>query len=204
MPSPTDRPANADTHRAPRLGVLLSGGGRTLVNLADRIRDGRLSAEIVCVIADRPQALGIARAEERGIPAECLRDNAAIWARLHEAKVDLVLLCGYLRLLPIDHDFAGRVLNIHPSLLPAHGGKGMHGHHVHEAVLAARDAESGCTVHVCTDEYDRGPIVMQQRVPVLPIDTPDSLAARVFAAECEAYPNAIEKHWRELQATSAN
>ena len=70
-------------------------------------------------------------------------------------------------------------------------------------VLAARDAESGCTVHVCTDEYDRGPIVLQQRVPVLPIDTPDSLAARVFAAECEAYPLAIEKRWRELQATTA-
>lgn len=203
MPSPTDRPANADTRRAPRLGVLLSGGGRTLVNLADRIRDGRLAAEIVCVIADRPQALGLARAEERGIRAECLRDNAAIWARLRAAKVDLVLLCGYLRLLPIDREFAGRVLNIHPSLLPAHGGKGMHGHHVHEAVLAARDAESGCTVHVCTDEYDRGPIVLQQRVPVLPIDTPDSLAARVFAAECEAYPLAIEKRWRELQATTA-
>jgi phosphoribosylglycinamide formyltransferase 1 len=202
MPSPVTG-ANPARHEVrPRLAVLLSGGGRTLVNLVERIRDGRLAARIACVMADRPQALGLVRAQEAGIDNECLRDNAAIWDRVRRARADLVLLCGYLRLLPIDPQFQGRVLNIHPSLLPAHGGKGMHGHHVHEAVLAAKDAESGCTVHVCTDEYDRGPIVLQQRVPVLPIDTPDSLAARVFAAECEAYPQAIEKRWREIAATT--
>ncbi len=189
----------ARTPLRPRLGVLLSGGGRTLVNLIERIKERRLDAEIACVIADRPQALGLVRAQEAGIQHACLKDNAAIWSMLDKARVDLVLLCGYLRLLPIQRGYEGRELNIHPSLLPAHGGKGMHGHHVHEAVLAAKDQESGCTVHVCTDEYDRGPIVLQQRVPVLPIDTVDSLAARVFAAECEAYPKAIELRWQQLQ-----
>ncbi len=201
MPSSVPGATAARHEVRPRLAVLLSGGGRTLVNLVGRIRQGRLAAEIVCVIADRPQALGLVRAQEAGIDHECLRDNAAIWERIRRAGADMVLLCGYLRLLPIDPQFVGRVLNIHPSLLPAYGGKGMHGHHVHEAVLAARESESGCTVHQCTDEYDRGPIVLQQRVPVLPIDTPDTLAARVFAAECEAYPQAIESRWRELAAS---
>jgi len=189
----------ARTPLRPRLGVLLSGGGRTLVNLIERIKERRLDADIACVIADRPQALGLVRAQEAGIEHACLKDNHDIWSMLDTARVDLVLLCGYLRLLPIQRGYEGRVLNIHPSLLPAHGGKGMHGHHVHEAVLAAKDQESGCTVHVCTDEYDLGPIVMQQRVPVLPMDTTDSLAARVFAAECEAYPKAIELRWQQLQ-----
>lgn len=185
--------------RAPRLGVLLSGGGRTLVNLIERIRNGRLDADIACVLADRPEALGLVRAQEASIPTYCTTDPATIYRHLRTHEVDLVCLCGYLRLLPIEEAFRSRVLNIHPSLLPAHGGKGMHGHHVHEAVLAQGDRESGCTVHVCTDEYDRGPIVLQQRVPVLPGDTASALAARVFAAECEAYPEAIERHWRALR-----
>ncbi len=182
----------------PRLGVLLSGGGRTLQNLIDRRSDGRLLADIVCVIADRSEALGLVRAEQAGLPALHLREPAAIWQELRRHKVDLVCLCGYLRLLPIERDFAGRVLNIHPSLLPRHGGKGMYGDHVHMAALQQGDTESGCTVHVCTDEYDRGPIVLQHKVPVLPGDTTQSLAARVFAAECEAYPAAIEQHWRAI------
>lgn len=197
MPTPAER---TKTLRAPRLGVLLSGGGRTLVNLVQRIRERRLDASIVCVIADRPQALGLVRAQEAGLPNYCLKEAGAIWRTLIEHRVDLVCLCGYLRLLPIEPSFAGRVLNIHPSLLPRHGGKGMHGHFVHEAVLASGDRESGCTVHECTDEYDRGPIVLQRAVPVVPGDTPDALAARVFAAECECYPEAIERHWRALHA----
>lgn len=186
--------------RGPRLGVLLSGGGRTLQNLIDRIAAGRLRAAIACVIADRDTAPGLQRAADAGLPHVFLRDPEAIWAELRAREVDLVCLCGYLRLLPIAADFAGRVLNIHPALLPRHGGKGMYGNRVHAAVLAAGDRESGCTVHVCDDRYDEGPIVLQQRVPVLPGDTVQSLAARVFAAECEAYPAAIEACWRELGA----
>jgi phosphoribosylglycinamide formyltransferase-1 len=182
----------------PRLGVLVSGGGRTLQNLIDRIGAGRLRAQIACVIADRQEAQGLQRAAAAGLAHACLSHPDAIWTMLRQHRVDLVCLCGYLRLLPIAADYRDRVLNIHPALLPAHGGKGMYGQHVHQAVLAAGDVESGCTVHLCTDEYDRGPVIAQQRVPVLPGDTPDSLAARVFAAECETYPAAIERHWRAL------
>jgi phosphoribosylglycinamide formyltransferase-1 len=179
--------------------VLLSGSGRTLQNLIDRIAARRLDAEIACVIADRELAFGLRRAADAGLPHHWLQDPDAIWRTLRAHRADLVCLCGYLRLLPIAGGFEGRVLNIHPALLPRHGGKGMYGHRVHEAVLAAGDRESGCTVHLCTDEYDRGPIVLQRRVPVLPGDTPDALAARVFAAECEAYPEAIERHWQTLR-----
>ncbi len=177
--------------RPPRLGVLLSGSGRTLQNLLDRERKGALAGTVVVVIADRPDTYGLTRAQAAGLPAFLERDATRTFALLRAHRVDLVCLAGYLRLLKIPPDFLGRVLNIHPALLPRFGGKGFYGHHVHEAVLAAGDAESGCTVHHCTDEYDRGAIVLQRRVPVLPGDTPDTLAARVFAAECEAYPEAI-------------
>ena len=185
--------------RTPRLGILLSGGGRTLQNLIDRIANQRLDASIACVISDRELAQGLQRAANADLPHWHLREPDAIWQTLRSTEVDLVCLCGYLRLLPIDPEFQGRVMNIHPSLLPAHGGKGMFGHYVHEAVLASGDRESGCTVHICDDQYDRGPILMQRRVPVLPGDTDATLAQRVFSAECEAYPEAIEQHWRDLQ-----
>jgi phosphoribosylglycinamide formyltransferase-1 len=187
---------------SPRLGVLLSGTGRTLQNLIDRIAAGRLHAEIACVISDRPGVLGLHRAEQAGLPAFLERDHGAIWRLLREHGADLVCLCGYLRLLPIEPDFHDRVLNIHPALLPAFGGKGFHGEAVHRAVLDSGARESGCTVHLCSDEYDRGQVVLQRRVPVLPGDTVTTLAARVFAAECEAYPDAIEQHWRALPGRS--
>lgn len=174
-----------------RLGVLLSGSGRTLQNLIDRIADGTLPAVIACVIADREQAYGLTRARAAGLPASVERDTEAIYATLRHHRVELLCLAGYLRLLPVAPDFAGRVLNIHPALLPKFGGKGFYGERVHRAVLAAGDNESGCTVHICDDHYDRGTILLRKRVPVLPDDTVETLAARVFAAECEAYPEAI-------------
>ncbi len=185
---------------APRLGILLSGSGRTLQNLIDRIADGRLHASVACVVSDQQDAFGLQRARHAGIPAFHQRDHGAIWRLLREHRIDLVCLCGYLRLLPIEPDFRDRILNIHPSLLPAFGGKGCYGDRVHQAVLQAQVPESGCTVHLCTDQYDRGPILLQERVPVLPGDTPATLAARVFAAECEAYPRAITAHWQRLTA----
>lgn len=187
----------------PRLAVLLSGSGRSLQNLLDRIADGRLHATIAGVASDRDDAFGLQRALDHGLDTRCLREASALWAWLLELDVDLIVLAGYLRLLPIVPEFAGRVLNIHPSLLPAHGGKGMYGDRVHAAVLAAGEVESGCTVHLCDDEYDRGRILLQARVPVHASDTPGTLAARVFAAECEAYPAAISLRWAELQAKSA-
>ena len=182
----------------PRLGVLLSGSGRTLQNLLDRIESGDLQACVAGVASDRDDAFGLQRAMEHGIGTRTLREPSAIWAWISELDCDLVLLCGYIRLLPIISEFDGRVLNIHPSLLPEFGGKGMYGQRVHAAVLAAGRKESGCTVHVCNNHYDDGRVLIQARVPVLPDDTPQSLGARVFAAECEAYPAAINMRWREL------
>jgi phosphoribosylglycinamide formyltransferase-1 len=182
-----------------RLGVLLSGTGRTLENLSECIRAGTVPAQIACVVSDRPGIRGLDLARQAGIPHYVEPESARIFEILREHGVDLVCLCGYLRLLDIPAEFAGRVLNIHPALLPKHGGKGYHGHHVHEAVLASGDSESGCSVHHCTAEYDQGPVLVQKRVPVEPGDTADTLAARVFEQECQAYPEAI-RLWIQQQS----
>lgn len=178
-----------------RLGVLLSGGGRTLQNLVDRIAEGSLDAEIRCVISDR-EAGGLERGRKAGIPAYVEAEAQRQFALLAEHGVELVCLAGYLRLVRIPPRWHGRVLNIHPALLPRHGGKGCYGERVHRAVLEAGDRETGCTVHFCDEEYDRGPVLLQRRVPVEPDDSLESLAERVFAAECEAYPDAI-RLWAE-------
>ena len=129
----------------------------------------------------------------RGAFADVAAFSEHVFEVCDAAGVDLVCLAGWLQLLQIPPRWAGRGLNIHPALLPKFGGQGMYGRRVHEAVLAAGERESGCTVHVVTDAYDAGPIVLQRRCPVLPGDTPDTLAARVFAQECEAYPEAIKR-----------
>ena len=187
------------------LAILLSGSGRTMVNLAQSIERGELDARIVLVIASRHDAGGIDKARQLGLPVHVVARKEypttedfsdAIWSLVRPAGVDLVCLAGFLSLLRIPKDFQVRVLNIHPALLPRYGGKGMYGHHVHEAVLAAGEKESGCTVHLCDDEYDRGEILVQRRCPVLPGDTPQTLAARVFEQECIAYPQAI-RLWQE-------
>jgi phosphoribosylglycinamide formyltransferase 1 len=184
-----------------RLAVLLSGGGTTLQNLVDRIGAGRLEAQIVQVISSRADAFGVERAKKANLPVaivtrkECA--NAAEFSQrvfdlVRRSQADLVCMAGFLQLLPIPADFRRRVLNIHPALLPDFGGKGMYGHHVHEAVLKSGAKTSGCTVHFADNEYDHGPIILQKTVPVLAGDTPDTLAARVFEQECEAYPEAIK------------
>lgn len=176
-----------------RLAVLVSGGGTTLQNLIDRIADGRLAARIVGVVSSRADAFGVERAKKSGLPVAVVdrKKPDQIWEAVRGFAPELVCLAGWLHLLPIPEDFRHRVLNIHPGLLPAFGGKGMYGRHVHEAVLNSGAKVSGCTVHFADDTYDTGPILVQKCVPVLDADTPDSLAARVFAAECEAYPEAI-------------
>lgn len=181
-----------------RLVALLSGGGTTLQNLIDRAAAGTLPARVVGAVSSRADAFGLTRAANAGIPtavveAKPKRDTfaAEVWDAVRAFAPDLVCLAGWLHLLPIPPDFRHRVLNIHPSLLPAFGGKGMYGHRVHEAVLEYGAKVSGCTVHFADDTYDTGPILVQKCVPVLSADTPDALAARVFAAECEAYPEAI-------------
>lgn len=178
-----------------RIVSLISGSGTTLQNLLDRN-----VGEIVGVIASAPGLGGIARAERAGVPVSVLQGSDRIFAQVREWRADLVCLCGWLKLLAIPADFEKRVLNIHPSLLPSFGGRGMYGRRVHEAVLASGATESGCTVHYADNTYDTGPILVQKRVPVLEGDTPESLAKRVFAAECEAYPEAIALAWNNLNA----
>jgi phosphoribosylglycinamide formyltransferase-1 len=179
----------------PTLCVLISGGGTTLQNFIDRIVAGTFAARIAGVVSSKPDTLGVERAKAAGLPVvvEPKGPNFAdrVWAAVRRFHPDYVCLAGWLHLLPIPADFRGRVLNIHPALLPKYGGKGMYGRHVHEAVLSAGEKESGCTVHFADDTYDTGPIVLQKQVPVLPGDSPEALAVRVFAAECEAYPEAI-------------
>jgi len=199
-----------------RLGVLISGGGSTLANLHARIADGRLpGATIAQVISSRAAVRGVEIARSAGLPLVVLRPrdfpdgrafSAAVAECLRAAQVNLVLLAGFLSLWHVPEDFAGRTLNIHPALLPRFGGRGMYGHHVHEAVLAAGERESGCTVHLVDEQYDHGPIVAQARVPVLPGDTPTSLAERVAAAERELYPavvRAVAEHGIEWLADFA-
>jgi phosphoribosylglycinamide formyltransferase 1 len=180
-------------HDPIRLVVLFSGGGTTLQNLIDRIADGLLAARIAGVVSSRADALGIERARKAGLPTVVVEKGnpERVWEAIRGFAPDLVCLAGWLNLLPIPDDFHHRVLNIHPALLPAFGGKGMYGRRVHEAVLAAGIRESGCTVHFADNTYDTGRILVQKRVPVVAGDTADALAARVFAAECAAYPEAI-------------
>jgi phosphoribosylglycinamide formyltransferase-1 len=181
------------------LAVTFSGGGRTVLNLLDRIEAGELDARIVLAVTDR-DCKGIARIEARSVAVIRIpwtkgttvdEYAASVWPSIEAAGTQLVCFCGFLRLLKIPDAWEDRVMNIHPALLPKFGGKGMWGDHVHRAVLEASEAESGCSVHFASNEYDKGPIIVQRRVPVLPDDTANSLAARVFLAECEAYPEAV-------------
>lgn len=183
----------------PRLAVLFSGGGRTVLNLIDRIEDGTLDARIDLAIAAREGLIGTQRLVDRGLEVGVARsgDESAetgdrrVCAWLDEARPDLVCLCGYLRLLELADWMHGRVMNIHPALLPRHGGRGMFGMGVHEAVLAAGETETGCSVHFVDDQYDHGPTILQRTCPVHDGDIAADLAERVFALECETYPRAI-------------
>lgn len=183
-----------------RLAVFVSGSGRTLENLLAWIADGRLSAEVVLVVSSREDVRGTAIAREAGLKTQVLdpreSSTADVSRRAFEAcrerGVALVVLGGYLHLLEIPSDYAGRVINIHPSLLPAFGGKGYHGAAVHRAVLARGCTISGCTVHLVDEIYDNGRVLAQRAVPVKPGDTAETLAGRVFAAECQLLPETIQ------------
>jgi phosphoribosylglycinamide formyltransferase 1 len=183
-----------------QLAVLISGSGTTLQNLIDRIGDGSLNAKIAVVVASRPGIGGIERARQAGLKCHVVdrREYSDIqeFSRLvfkicSDAKTDLICLAGWLSLLDIPPAFRGRVMNIHPALLPDFGGKGMFGRRVHQAVIDQGCKVSGCTVHFVDATYDTGPIILQRVCPVLEDDTPDSLAHRVFEEEKIAYPQAI-------------
>lgn len=183
-----------------RLAVLLSGNGTTLQNLLDRSVEGRMPAEVAIVVSSRADAYGLERARRAGIPAVAIprrgyadadRFNDALHAALEPYAVDLIVLAGFLSLFQPRRRYAGKVMNIHPALIPAFCGTGFYGRRVHEAVLASGVRLTGCTVHFADDEYDHGPIILQGTVPVLDDDTVDTLAARVQALENELYPEAI-------------
>ena len=194
------RPLSTPLARPIRLGVFISGGGTTLTNFVREIAAGRLHAEVSLVLASRADCGGIVKARQAGLDCQVVprRDFSTpeafsdeLFGRCRAAQVDLVTLAGFLSLLRIPEDFAGRVLNIHPALIPSFCGTGYYGHRVHEAVLQAGVKVSGCTVQFADNQYDQGPIILQRCVAVAEDDTPDTLAARVFEAECAAYPESI-------------
>jgi phosphoribosylglycinamide formyltransferase 1 len=173
-----------------RLVVLVSGTGRSLQNLIDLGASGRLPARIVHVVGSKPGIEALERAAKAGIETTVC-GAAEVTALVDRVNPDLVVMAGWLKHWPIPDRWVGRTINIHPSLLPAFGGKGLYGQRVHEAVLAAGVRESGCTVHFVTPEYDAGPVILQRTCPVLSGDTAGALATRVFAEELHALPEAV-------------
>ena len=181
-----------------RIAVLLSGSGTTLENLVSRIEVGTLDAEIAAVVATRADAFGLERARRYGLPAHAVprKDyadagafNEAIHAILDAAKPDLLVLAGFLSKLELRGYDA---MNIHPALIPAFSGQGFYGARVHRSVLESGVKLTGATVHFCNEEYDQGPIILQEPVPVLEDDTVETLAERVHQLEFELYPRAIQ------------
>lgn len=181
------------------MGVLIGPKSRgsnleALVKAGEKVGS---SFQVTSVVAPTPTSPGLVVSERYRVPSVVLEPGEAYGDRLLQALRDVQWIClaGYLRLLPSEvlNAFPGRVLNIHPSLLPKFGGKGMYGHHVHEAVLASGETETGCTVHRVTPEYDEGEILLQLRCPVNPEDTPESLAARVQELEHMAFPEALDR-----------
>jgi phosphoribosylglycinamide formyltransferase-1 len=186
-----------------RIGVLVSGGGSNLQAIIDAVNHQELPGNIAVVVSNKPGVFALERAKNRQIPTVVIDHrqygssrefSLAILRCLQEFRIDLVCLAGFLRILDplLIQEFRGRILNIHPALLPAFGGKGMYGHHVHEAVIASGAKFSGATVHLVTSETDIGPIVKQEIITVTDEDTADTLAAKVLQIEHRIYPEAIK------------
>jgi phosphoribosylglycinamide formyltransferase-1 len=181
-----------------RIAILASGSGTNAQRLVEHFQD-HPAASVVLIGCDQPGAGVLQRAWDLGVPAFLfsgaqLRDGTLL-RELQGQGIDLVVLAGFLRLIPAElvQAYPGRILNIHPALLPRYGGKGMYGHHVHAAVIAAGEQESGITIHFVNERYDEGEHLLQARCPVLPGDTPETLAARVHALEHAHYPTAVEQ-----------
>ena len=193
-------PPQEPLKRPIRMAAFISGGGTTVLNFLEQIKQGKLSAEIPLVVSSRRDCSGVQRMKDAGLRCEIVRPkdfssveafSDAAFALCRDVEADLVTLAGFLSLIRVPEDFLNRVMNIHPALIPAFCGKGFYGHHVHEAVVARGVKLSGCTVHFSDNQYDHGPIILQRSVPVLDTDSPDDVAGRVFQEECNAYPEAI-------------
>ena len=183
-----------------KLAFFISGTGGNALNLLRACREGRVPAEPVLGIASTPKAGGIAKLAAEGVPVAVLERKAfesdeaysgACYAAVEAHGATIICLAGWLKKLWVPPAWEGRILNIHPGLLPDFGGAGMYGMHVHRAVLAAGARESGCTVHLVDNEFDHGSHLLERRVPVMPDDTPEALQARVYAEEMKAYPEAL-------------
>ena len=191
-----------------RLALFFSGTGGNALNLLEACRRGRIPAEPALGLASTAQAGGIARLRAAGLPVAVVARlgypdagafSEACYAQAEAAGAELIALCGWLKQLEVPARWAGRIVNIHPGLLPAFGGAGMWGMHVHRAVLAAGAAESGCTVHLVDNLYDHGRILAQARVPVLPGDTAEALQRRVYEQEMRLYPLALAEYLETLK-----
>jgi formyltetrahydrofolate-dependent phosphoribosylglycinamide formyltransferase len=191
------------------LVVFASGSGSNFQSIIDAITSGQLSARIVGLVTNKNEAYAIERAKNNNIPVLVLNpsdfeDNSEysekLLQQLTDWNTDLIVLAGYLRKIPasIIQAFDNRILNIHPALLPKFGGKGFYGMNVHTAVIEQQEVETGCTVHVVTEEYDKGPILGQSKVQVLDTDTPEDLAKRVLTEEHKLYPRVIQSHLETL------
>lgn len=200
--------SSADPDSKLPIAVFLSGSGRTLANLIHHRDEHQLPIDIRLVIGSRSGLRGVEIAEKAQIPTRVVRPNdfsnadaysAAMFGPVRDFGARYVVMAGFLKHVLIPADFENRVINIHPSLLPEFGGDGMYGHRVHEAVIAAGESTSGCTVHLVDNVYDNGPVLHQRSCPVKPGDTPETLAARVFEQECLALPEAI---WKLVESDS--
>jgi phosphoribosylglycinamide formyltransferase 1 len=183
-----------------RLAILASGSGSNVQAILDHFDalGSRAPAQVVLVASDRADAFALERARRRGIATALLThhaDGPAMAEVLDACGAELIALAGYLRRVPVEvtHRWRDAIVNVHPALLPKFGGPGMYGRRVHGAVLAAGEPETGATVHFVDDEYDHGAVIAQERVPVRPGDTADSLAARVLAAEHRLYPRTLHR-----------
>ena len=183
-----------------KVAFFISGTGGNALNLLRACREGRVPAEAVLGIASTPKAGGIAKLEAEGVQVAVIERKAfpsdeayseACYAEAEAHGATVICLAGWLKKLWVPPRWEGRILNIHPGLLPEYGGAGMYGMHVHRAVIAAGEKESGCTVHLVDNEFDHGRHLLERRVPVLPEDSPESLQARVYAEEMRAYPEAL-------------
>jgi phosphoribosylglycinamide formyltransferase 1 len=182
-----------------RLAILASGSGTNAENIIKYFRH-HPSIKPVVVITNKADARVLERAARLGIPTEYIsssqwKDEPLVSSLLDKYNINFLVLAGYLLLLPpwLIQKYPEHIVNIHPALLPSYGGKGMYGHHVHAAVIAAGETESGITIHKVNEHYDKGDIIFQARVPVFPTDTPDTLAQKIHALEYEHYPRVIEK-----------
>jgi len=187
-----------------RIALLASGSGTNAENIV-RYFSGRKDVLISLIISNKPDAFVLKRAEKLGVPSvvmakETLEHPDSLLAVLTEHKIDFIVLAGFLLKVPAEviRSFPGRILNIHPALLPKHGGKGMYGNRVHEAVIHAGEKESGITIHLINEQYDEGAMVYQATCPVLPDDTPDVLAARIHILEYEHYPRVIDETLKKV------